>query len=150
VGRSVISRFAERLVPVLLVLHALTSPLSCAGEVETGKDSTPTPDSPGQTDTAPADGRRAEGIAGEGVSPADSLGDGSLGACDPWSAWTCAADTNLLCKATCQTGSKQYAIGCTSTGHCVCGVASTPCGPYSYTSPCDACQQAALGGCCMP
>lgn len=81
-------------------------------------------------------------------TPADS---GALAPpCNAWSAWTCATDQILLCKASCTTAAKQYALSCTSTGHCVCGVAGSPCGPYTYSQPCDACKQAMEGDCCLP
>jgi len=136
---------------------------SCAGEVETETDAPlPVVDmwQPPPADLLPTD----SGPAAE-VGPADLTAVdqgpptdgapvnpdiGSLGACDNWSAWTCAPDSVLLCKASCQNGGKTYALSCTSTGHCVCGLSGSPCGPYTYAQPCDACKQAATGGCCLP
>jgi hypothetical protein len=99
-------------------------------------DGTPKPQDGPQT---PSDGA---------PTPADS---GTLDPpCNSWSAWTCAPDQKFLCKASCTAAAKQYLLTCTSTGHCVCGVAGAPCGPYTYTQPCDACKQAMEDNCCLP
>jgi hypothetical protein len=143
---------------VLLGACCLGAVWSCSGEMETETDAPlpvvdmwqpPTdilqPDGSGPAEVGPAGDK---GPPGDGVPVTPDIA--SLGACDDWSNWTCAADPVLLCKASCQSGGKTYSLSCTSAGTCVCGVSMVPCGPYSYTQPCDACKQAATGGCCLP
>jgi hypothetical protein len=132
--------------------------LSCAGEMAS-PDSGPTdtryyhdltaPDAP-KTDQGMGDD--ADGGAGpDAAGDATGQDTASLGTCAGWSAWTCKTDPVYLCKASCKTpGGKQYLLSCTTTGHCVCGIATTPCGPYTFTAACDACRQAVEKGCCSP
>jgi hypothetical protein len=68
--------------------------------------------------------------------------------CASWSNWTCQTDAVYLCKATCTVGGQTLGLNCVSSGNCVCGVSVSPCGPYAYTQPCDACKAAVQQGCC--
>lgn len=135
---------------------------ACQGDIETdgggGDPDTWQPDAPLPADIAPVgDGAPVDlahdhKLVGEGGGPGDQgpKGDGSPpGPCADWSKWTCQPDATYLCKATCQQGGQSLTLTCITAGTCVCGlVGISPCGPYTYTKPCDACKAAVVDGCC--
>jgi len=130
-----------------LVLVLLTQ-LSCAGEMER-TDVGRLVDLFVFPDVGRPDGARDATIARD--APAPDVPDLGLAGCNAWSAWTCSTlEMTTGCNASCTTGSASYAVGCLSSGHCVCGVARGPCGQFTATDPCDACRQAVMAGCCAP